>query len=197
MPNAYRPITLFNFLLNVMERFINRFLGKRVVTLPLPNQHAYTRGLGMDTALSSFAGRPCGKRFFHKGKKSVFVSLNFSGAFDHKKFSSAKEALDAAGLLPMITGWYNKVLTGRLVLEDLQGANNKIIPTMGSPQGGILSSLVWNLAMNSLLSTFPREGIKAIGYTDKVIFIVNGDDPPTMALLMELVLRRVYEWRVH
>ena len=47
---------------------------------------------------------------------------------------------DAAGSPAMIAGWYDKVLTGRLVSADLQGAHNTIIPTMGSLQGGILSS---------------------------------------------------------
>ncbi len=104
------------------------------------------------------------------------------------------EALDAAGAPAMIAGWYNPVLTGRLVSAELQGAHNTIVPTMGSPQGGILSPLVWNLVMNSLLSTFPWEGVKAIGYADDVILIVNKGDPITMALLMERALRRVCEW---
>ena len=97
----------------------------------------------------------------------------------------------------MIAGWYNKVLTGSLVSADLQVAQYTIVPTMGSRQGGILSPLVWNLVMNSLLSTFPREGVKAIGYADDVILIVNRDDPITMASLMERELRRVCEWRDH
>ena len=190
VPKAYRPITLSNFLLKVMERVINWFLSERVIALPLPNQHAYTRGLGTETALSSFADLV--ENAFHRGKKSLVVSLDCSGAFNRIKFS-AKEALDAAGAPAMIAGWYNKVLTDRLVSADLQGAHNTIIPTMGSPQGRILSPLVWNLGMNSLLSTFPREGVKAIGYADDMILIVNGDDPITMASLMERALRRVCE----
>ncbi len=90
----------------------------------------------------------------------------------------------------MIAGWYNQVLTGHLVSADLQGAHNRITATMGSPLGGILSLLVWNLVMNSLLSTFPREGVKAIRYADDVILFVNGDDPSTMASLMERALSR-------
>ncbi len=89
----------------------------------------------------------------------------------------------------MIGSWYNKVLTGCLVSADLQGAQNTIVPTMGSPQGGILSPLVWNLVMSSLLSTFLREGVKAIGYAVDV----NGDDLATMASLIERALRRVCE----
>ncbi len=48
--------------------------------------------------------------------------------------------------------------------------------------------------MNSLLSTFHREDVKAIGYADDVILIVKGDDPSTMTSLMGWALRRVCEW---
>ncbi len=65
--------------------------------------------------------------------------------------------LDATGSPAMIAGWYDKVLTGRLVSADLQGAHNTVIPTMGSLQGGILLPLVCNLVMNALLST--KEGM--------------------------------------
>ncbi len=97
----------------------------------------------------------------------------------------------------MSASWYNEVLTGRLVSADLKGAQNTIIAIMGSPQGGILLPLVWNLVMNSLLSTFHGEGVQEIGYADDVILIVNGDDPITMASLIERALRRVCEWGDH
>ncbi len=45
VPKAYRPITS-NFLLKLMERVINWFLSERVIALPLPNQHVYTRECG-------------------------------------------------------------------------------------------------------------------------------------------------------
>ncbi len=48
--------------------------------------------------------------------------------------------------------------------------------------------------MDSLLSTFPKQGNKAIGYADDTIFIVIVDDPPNMASLMERALRRVCAW---
>ena len=78
--------------------------------------------------------RPCGKCFSQR-EKTLVVNLDRSGAFDCKKFSLAKETLDAAGSPVMIAGWYNTVLTGHLVSADLQGAHNTIIPTMDSLQG--------------------------------------------------------------
>ena len=138
VPKAYRPITLSNFILKVMERVINWFLSERVIALPFPNQHVYKRGLGTETALSSFADLV--ESAFHRGKKSLVVSLDCSGAFDQIKFSSAKEALDAAGAPAMIAGWYNQVLTGCLVSADLQGAQNTIIPTMDLRRGNLFAA---------------------------------------------------------
>ncbi len=66
VPKAYRPITLSNFLPKVMERVINWFLSERVIALPLPNQHAYTRGLGRDGAL--VLRRPRGERIPQREK---------------------------------------------------------------------------------------------------------------------------------
>ncbi len=63
VPKAYRLITLSNFLLKVMKRVLNWFLSERVFALPMPNQQVYTRGLGAETALSSFADLM--KRAFH------------------------------------------------------------------------------------------------------------------------------------
>ena len=80
VPKDYRPITLSNFLLKEIKRIINWFLSERVISLPLPNQHTYTRGLGTETALSTFADLV--ESAFYRGKKSLVVSLDCSGVFD-------------------------------------------------------------------------------------------------------------------
>ena len=192
VPKAYRPITLSNFLLKAMERVIYWYLSERVVSLPLANQHAYTRRLGTETALTVFADLV--ESAVHRGQKSLVVSLDCSGAFDRIKFNSANEALERVGAPDLIRRWYNEVLKKRRVTADLQGTIKAIIPTMGSPQGGILSPLVWNLVMDSLLSKFPDGGVKAIGYADDVILIINGPDTATMANLMRKSLKKVCEW---
>ncbi len=91
-----------------MERVIHWFLSERVIALPLQNQHTYTRGLGRETVLSTFADLV--ESAFHRGKKSLVVSLDCSGpGFRLIKFSSAEEALCQSGSPAAITGWYNLV----------------------------------------------------------------------------------------
>ncbi len=52
-PKAYRPITLSSFLLKVLERIVQWYLLERVIPPTLPHQHAYTRGLSCEMALST------------------------------------------------------------------------------------------------------------------------------------------------
>ena len=49
-------------------------------------------------------------------------------------------------------------------------------------------------ALMTLMNDHLKSRGGAIGYADDVILIVNGDDPITMASLMEWALRRVCEW---
>ncbi len=83
VPKAYRRITLLNFLFKSMERV---FLSERAIALPLLNQHTSTRGLGTETFTDLV------ESVFHRGEKSLVVSLDCSRAFDRIKFSSAEES---------------------------------------------------------------------------------------------------------
>ena len=57
LAKAYRPITLSNFLLKGLERLVQWYILEKNVTRPLKHQHAYTRGLSTETALSNFVGK--------------------------------------------------------------------------------------------------------------------------------------------
>ncbi len=131
MPKAYRPITLSNFLLKVMEKVIHWFLGERVVALPLPNMHANTRDLGTEMTLLSFSDLV--ESAFHRGKKSLVISFDCSGAFDRIKFFSAGEALDAAGSPPMITDWYTASGVGAPGGCKQHYSSNHGLPAGGNP----------------------------------------------------------------
>ena len=70
-----------------------------------------------------------------------------------------------------MTLWYTNLLKGRKVNANLQGVTQTITPGRGSPQGGILSPLVWNLLMDSTLKEFQSGLIKAAGYADAIMIM--------------------------
>ena len=193
LPKAYRPITLSNFLLKGLERIVQWYILERRITKPLKHQHAYTKGLSTETALSNFLTNV--ESMVHRGKKTLAVSLDCSGAFDKIRFDSAVEAMENYNFPNNIIRWYDGLLKNRRVTADVQGCSLTVTPTQGSPQGGILSPLVWNLIMDSLLCTFnDSDPVRVIGYADDILLYINGNDPATMKNLMQKTLKKVDEW---
>ncbi len=190
-PKAYRPITLSNFLLKGLERIIHWFLTDHVLH-PLTSQYAYTRDRSTETALSDVVDYI--ERAVHNRQSALAVSLDCSGAFDCIKFDSAIEAMESKNISTDIISWYDTMLRNRKVSAGLQGVSKTITPTQGSPQGGILSPLVWNLVMDSLLTKLQPHAVKAVGYADDVILIATGFDTSTLQQLMQDALSTVSDW---
>ena len=69
-----------------------------------------------------------------------------------------------------------------------------IKPTRGSPQGGVLSPLVWNLIMDKLLTDLSASPVRAIGYADDILLLINGVDGGSMRDLMQAALNTVLRW---
>lgn len=191
-PKAYRPITLSSFVLKTVERVVLWYLLERVISMPLPNQHAYTAGLSTETALSTFVDAV--EKAIHRGQYVLAVSLDCSGAFDRISFKSAEDALERHNVPDMITRWYSTLLRNRRVTAELQGATKTVVPGRGTPQGGILSPLVWNLIIDSLLRNFSNGPVKAIGYADDTLLYVTGVDPVVMASFMQEALDHTMNW---
>jgi ribonuclease HI len=155
-------------------------------------QHAYTAGLSTETALSTFVDAI--EKATCRGQFVLAVSLDCSGAFDRIGFDSAKKALEAHNVPKEIIRWYDIVLRHRSVSASLQGAKKTVRPGRGSPQGGILSPLVWNLIIDALLKSFSSGPVKALGYADDTLLYISGVDPPTMAHFIQEALDKTLSW---
>ncbi len=189
---AYRPITLSNFTLKGVERLIQWYIVEHVLPRPLYKQHAYTKGRSCDTALSEFISDV--EQAVLNKQYVLAISLDCTGAFDRIMFSSAERCMTEKKIPNNIIRWYMNLLRGRQVTAEVQGISSKVVPARGSPQGGVLSPLIWNLIMDELLVSFKRGPVKAIGYADDVLLYVTGRFPLTLAELIQPELDRVVKW---
>jgi len=65
----------------------------------------------------------------------------------------------------------------------------------GTPQGGVLSPILWNLAFDELLDRIdPRGPVKAIGFADDLVLLAGGLDPNTLMDLLQPVINMVAKW---
>lgn len=193
VPKAYRPITLSNFMLKGLERLVQWYIQENFIKDPLPNQHAYTSRLGTDTALSTFVDAL--ESMLLRKRKVLVVSLDCSGAFDTISFLSARLAMERLLIPPCLIRWYDGILRNRSVTANLQGCETSIRPGKGSPQGGVLSPIIWNFIIDDLLSRYGKTSpVKAVGYADDVLLYVKGNDTETMRSLMQDALDEVLNW---
>ena len=188
-PKSYWPITLSSFVLKRLERIMLSYLREKVITKALESQHAYTRGLLTESALSEVLDYV--ESSFYRRKKVIAVSLDCTGAFDCVRFDVASDARITKGVPKGMTLWYTNLLKGRKVTANLQGVTQTITPGRGSPQGGILSPLVWNLVMDPILKESQSGQVKAVGDADDIIIMASGIDMRVNAENPQLALNKI------
>ena len=120
--------------------------------------------------------------------------MDCSGAFDWVSFHSMREALETHKTPRTIVAWYDFLLKNRRVKVNIQGEERTITPSRGSPQGGILSPLVWNLVMDSLLKQFEKGPVKAVGYADDVLLMSSGIDPTINSEHVQRAINTTLKW---
>ena len=64
----------------------------------------------------------------------------------------------------------------------------------GCPQGGILSPLLWNLVINSLLILINSTQADSEGFADDVNFLIGGIDIGTIVDIGQQCLNRIRDW---
>ena len=64
----------------------------------------------------------------------------------------------------------------------------------GTPQGGVLSPLLWLLAINRMLKMFDFKASKLIAYADDIAIIVTGKCLSTLSSIMNSTLQDISEW---
>ena len=66
---------------------------------------------------------------------------------------------------PMLISWYESFVEFRIAQVELLGTKVKRKINLGTPQGGVISPLFWNIPFDELLVTLNGiPGISAIGF---------------------------------
>jgi ribonuclease HI len=191
-PKCYRPITLSNFTLKILEKLIQRCITGNILDLPLENQHGFTKGKSCESALSrvvNIIDEPLLKK-----KSALIIFLDISGAFDNVRFDSVRRVLNNRNISQVIINWYDFLLRNRLVTCSLNDIQQSIQPTQGTPQGGVLSAVIWNLVNQTLLDKFQNNDILPTGLADDSALGTNKGTELEMIERMQPALNIVHEW---
>ncbi len=69
-----------------------------------------------------------------------------------------------------------------------------VLPARGSPQGGVLSPIIWNLITDMILSEFKSGPVKALGYADDILLYTSGSDEILLGEILQPALNKVLKW---
>ena len=191
---SFRLITLTSFLLKVLERMIywhlNTSLG--VDKLITQHQHGFRTGKSTESALHQLITKI--ERTIVEGQYALGIFLDIEGAFDNVSFKTITEALSEFQLPRIIVRWINAMLRSRTVTVAVQGISVSKRVKKGCPQGGIMSPLLWNLVINSLIILINSTAADSEGYADDVNLLVRGIDIDTIFDIAQQCLNRIREW---
>ena len=61
----------------------------------------------------------------------------------------------------------------------------------GTPQGGVLSPLLWLLVLNNILAKFDKTESKIVAYADDLAITIIGLDPSTIKNKKQISLKEI------
>ena len=98
----------------------------------------------------------------------------------------ALNAMRDRGFPEHLVSWYGSFVTNRIANTEVLGTISRRRLHLGTPQGGVLSPLCWNVPMDELLELLNElEGITGIGFSDDLAVLINGIDTLTLSDLMQ------------
>ena len=76
------------------------------------------------------------------------------------------------------------MLEGRIIQSELLGDELWATTTRGCPQGGVLSPILWCLAVDSLITELNKGPYFTVGYADDIVILTNSLFPSTASELI-------------
>jgi len=194
-PKSYRTITLSPVPLKLAERVVQWHMEAdlNMEQILHKNQFGFRKGVSTEAALHSIVNKI--ENQILKGEFALGTFLDIEGAFDNVSFKAISRALDKYCPSPTVNTWINTLLKSRATTVELNGVKRTVISMRGTPQGGILSPLLWNLVMNNLFS-FTRDKIPCDlqGFADDLLLLARGTDADTLRDVTQRSIYAIEEW---
>ena len=130
-----------------------------------------------------------------RSKICLVLSVDIMGAFNNLATNTIKKVLMDNKYPPIMIRWYMNFLKNRNSIAEVLGIIKSIRPVCGTPQGGVLSSRIWNLAFDPLLKLLnDNSPCSPVGFADDGALCFMGIDPDTMVANAQKQLNLAIEW---
>ena len=108
--------------------------------------------------------------------------------------TAIKEALTKAGIPPTIVNWLSFMVSNRFITISYCDASLTRKVTKGSPQGGALSPLLWNLTLNTFLDSLGIHSSFIQAFVDDLVILIRGVCKSTVTDVAQQHLTDINRW---
>ena len=130
-----------------------------------------------------------------RDKLCLVLSVDIKGAFNNLATKTIHKVLVDNKYPPLMIRWYMNFLKNRNSVAEVLGIIKTIRPICGTPQGGVLSSRIWNLAFDPLLKLLnDNSPCNPVGFADDGALSFMGIDPDTMVSNAQTSLNLAIDW---
>ena len=190
-PKSYRPISLTQVLFKTLEKvqkmeIEDNYLKRKPM---YKHQYAFSKGKSTEGALSQVVDKI--ESGLYRNGFTLGVFLDISGAFDNVLVDSIIAGFKSKGISEHITNWYESSLRNRLAEANIGDTVVKRALTKGCAQGGVLSTVAWNLAVDDLLQDLNKAPFLVVGFADDFAALISGIDPNTLVAKMQPVIDKI------
>ena len=190
-PKSFRPISLTQVIFKTFEKVQKMEIEDNYLKKSPMHKHqfAFRKGKSTDGALSQVVDKI--ESGLLRGAFTLAAFLDISGAFDNVLVDSIIRGFRTKGIPEHITHWYESSLRNRVAETSFGDIVIKRSLTKGTAQGGVISTIAWNLAIDELLHEINKPPFLVVGFADDLAVLLTGIDPNTMVALMQPIINKI------
>lgn len=189
-PKSYRPISLLTTMSKALEHIICTRLKTQIEKGMSKDQHGFTNNRSTYSAIKAIIDWTNTR----ESKYVLGVFLDISGAFDNLNWKSLIGDMEALGAKPYIISLVKSYLHGRKVHLKKDHTSVTRTLTRGCPQGSEFGPLLWNIAVNKLLTADRPQWTARTAYADDLVIQVTADTRTQLIKRAEEALLDLLPW---
>ena len=193
-PRSFRIISLTSSFQKILERLIlwHLEIDEKIPAKLTKNQHGFKKGHSTESAIHILSRRI--EDAMACGNYSLGVFLDIEQAFDAVSFTAIKDALHQANISDTVSQWIFHMVSNRYITLTFCDTSITKKATRGSPQGGVLSPLIWNLTLNTFLSSLGIHSNFIQAFADDLVILISGICKSTVRNLAQQHLQDISTW---
>ena len=190
---SFRIITLSSCTLKLMERLILWHLQRdlKLEASLSPKQYGFRKGSSTEAAILKLVNTV--ETALKLGNFALGIFLDIQAAFDCIPFVAIKRALEKTKAKGNVSNWILHFIKTRKLKLNLKGVALIIWILAGAPQGGVLSPVLWNIVLNSLIILLDTLN-ELLAFADDLAIILSGFCLMTLRDLGQQYLTRCNRW---